>query len=128
VVLMAALLSFALVAVTFNTIRLQILTQRGEIELSKLIGATDAYIRRPFFYLGALQGVFGGLAAWVMVELAIFVLNRDLAGLATLYGENAKLQPLGLTDGLAVLAFAAALGWLGTFLSVSRHLHQIEPE
>ena len=128
VMLMAALLSFALVAVTFNTIRLQILTQRGEIELSKLIGATDAYIRRPFFYLGALQGVFGGLAAWVMVELAIFVLNRDLVGLATLYGANAKLQPLGLADGLAVLAFAAALGWLGTFLSVSRHLHQIEPE
>ena len=128
VVLMAALLSFALVAVTFNTIRLQILTQRGEIELSKLIGATDAYIHRPFFYLGALQGMFAGLAAWVMVELAIFVLNRDLAGLATLYGENAKLQPLGLADGLAVLAFAAALGWLGTFLSVSRHLHQIEPE
>jgi cell division transport system permease protein len=128
VMLTAALLSFALVAVTFNTIRLQILTQRGEIEISKLIGATDAYIRRPFYYLGALQGMFGGLAAWVMVELAIFVLDRDLAGLATLYGANAKLQPLGLTDGLAVLAFAAALGWLGTFLSVSRHLHQIEPE
>lgn len=127
VVLMGTLLSFALVAVTFNTIRLQILTQRDEIEVSKLIGATNAYIRRPFFYLGALQGMFGGLAACVIVELAIFVLNRDLAGLATLYGADAKLQLLSLTDGLAVLAFAAALGWLGTFLSVSKHLYKIEP-
>ena len=127
VVLMATLLSFALVAVTLNTIRLQILTQRDEIEVSKLIGATNAYISRPFFYLGALQGMFGGLAACAIVELAIFVLNRDLAGLATLYGADAKLQLLSPADGLAVLAFAAALGWLGTFLSVSRHLYTIEP-
>ena len=128
VVLMATLLSFALVAVTFNTIRLQILTQRDEIEVSKLIGATNAYIRRPFFYLGALQGMFGGLAACGIVGLSIFVLNRDLAGLGTLYGADTKLELLGLTDGLAVLAFAAALGWLGTFLSVSKHLYKIEPQ
>ena len=127
VVLMATLLSFALVAVTFNTIRLQILTQRDEIEVSKLIGATNAYIRRPFFYLGALQGMFGGLAACGIVGLSIFVLNRDLAGLGTLYGADTKLELLGLTDGLAVLAFAASLGWLGTFLSVSKHLYKIEP-
>ena len=127
VVLMATLLSFALVAVTFNTIRLQILTQRDEIEVSKLIGATNAYIRRPFFYLGALQGMFGGLAACGIVGFSIFVLNRDLAGLGTLYGADTKLELLGLTDGLAVLVFAAALGWLGTFLSVSKHLYKIEP-
>jgi len=127
VALMATLLSFALVAVTFNTIRLQIMTQRDEIEVSKLIGATNAYIRRPFFYLGAFQGMLGGLAACVIVDLAIVVLNRDLAGLATLYGSDWILQLLGLTDGLAVLAFAAALGWLGTFVSVSKHLYKIEP-
>lgn len=127
VALMAALLSFALVAVTFNTIRLQILTLRDEIEVSKLIGATNAYIRRPFFYLGALQGMFGGLAACLIVEFAIFVLNRDLVTLAALYGSDTRLQPLGLTDALAVLAFSACLGWLGTFLSVSKHLYKIEP-
>ena len=127
VILMAALLSFALVAVTFNTIRLQILTQRDEIEVSKLIGATNAYIRRPFFYLGILQGVFGGLVACVIVEAAIFVLNRDLDGLATLYGTDARLQLLSLADAFTVLAFAAALGWLGTSVSVSKHLSKIEP-
>jgi cell division transport system permease protein len=127
VVLMATLLSFALVAVTFNTIRLQIVTQRDEIEVSKLIGATNAYIRRPFFYLGALQGMFGGLAACMIVQAAVWVLNRDLAGLATLYGADAKLQLLALTDSVAVLAFAAAIGWLGALVSVSKHLYKIEP-
>src|SRR5204863_1202453 len=66
--LLAALLGVGLVAVTFNTIRLQILTQQEEIEVSKLIGATDAFIRRPFYYLGLLQGLAGGLLALVVVS------------------------------------------------------------
>jgi len=127
VALMATLLSFALVAVTFNTIRLQILTQRDEIEVSKLIGATNTYIRRPFFYLGAGQGMVGAVMAWGIVNLALFLLNRDLAALTHLYATEAKLQSLALADGLAVLCFAAALGWLGAFVSVSRHLSKIEP-
>jgi cell division transport system permease protein len=127
ILLMATLLSFALVAVTFNTIRLQILTQRDEIEVSKLIGGTNTYIRRPFLYLGALQGAFGGIAAWGIVELAVLLLNRDLAGLATLYGLEVRLKGLAQGDGIAVLGFAAALGWLGAMVSVSKHLHKIEP-
>jgi len=127
VMLLATLLSFALVAVTFNTIRLQILTQRDEIEVSKLIGATNSYIRRPFFYLGALQATFGGLMAWGIVDLATLLLNRDLAAISSRYTAEVGLQRLDFADGLAVLCFAASLGWLGTFVSVSRHLHKIEP-
>ena len=127
VVLMATLLGFALVAVTFNTIRLQILTKRDEIEVSKLIGATNTYIRRPFIYLGAMQGLFGGVAAWVIVEIAVFLLNRDLASVATLYGTEFKLEQLAIADAFAVLCFATALGWLGATVSVSKHLHKIEP-
>jgi len=127
VVLMATLLSFALVAVTFNTIRLQILTQRDEIEVSKLIGATNTYIRRPFFYLGALQAMMGGLVAWGIVDLATMLLNRDLAAITSHFAAETSLQGLSLPDGLAVLCFAAALGWLGALVSVSRHLHRIEP-
>ena len=122
VALTAALLAFALVTVTFNTIRLQILTQRDEIEVSKLVGATNRYIRRPFLYLGTLQGALGGLAAWAIVDGSIMVLNRDLAVLSSLYGADARLRLLGGLDGLAVLAFSAALGWLGAYVSVSKHL------
>ena len=127
VTLLAALLALALVAVTFNTIRLQILTRRDEIEVSKLIGATNPFIRRPFLYLGALQGLAGGCAAWAIVTVAVIVLNVQLAELATLYGTAFNLQPLDATDSAVLLVFSAALGWLGAWLSVSRHLWQIEP-
>jgi cell division transport system permease protein len=127
VTLLAALLALALVAVTFNTIRLQILTRRDEIEVSKLIGATNPFIRRPFLYLGALQGLAGGCAAWAIVTLAVIVLNVQLDELATLYGTAFKLQPLDASDSAGLLVFSAALGWLGAWLSASRHLWQIEP-
>jgi cell division transport system permease protein len=125
--LLGALLAVALVAVTFNTIRLQILTRRDEIEVSKLIGATNPFIRRPFLYLGTLQGLGGGVAAWAIVTVASIGLNVQLADLATLYGTAFHLEALTLMDTLALLTAAATLGWLGAWLSVSRHLWQIEP-
>jgi len=125
--LLAALLGLALVAVTGNTIRLHILTQREEIEVSKLIGATSAFIRRPFLYFGALQGLSGGLAAWLIVDAAIFLLNDNVARLASLYASDFRLRFLSIDGGLALLGFAALLGWLGAFLSVSLYLRRIEP-
>lgn len=122
VVLLAGLLGIALVAVTFNTIRLQILTQRDEIELCRLIGATHAYIRRPFFYLGSLLGLLGGLAALGIVAAGIAILNRDLGALAQLYGADLRLSLPGPREMGVVLGSAAVLGWLGAHLSVSRHL------
>ena len=124
---LAALLGAALVAVTFNTIRLQILTQRDEIEVSKLIGATDAFIRRPFYYLGLLQGLAGGAVALAVVAAALALLNREVRVLADSYGSDFRLAFVGSSEVLAILLIAAALGWLGAQLSVSRHLHQIEP-
>ncbi len=127
VTLLAVLLAVALVAVTFNTIRLQILTRRDEIEVSKLIGATNPFIRRPFLYFGALQGLAGGFAAWAIVALAVLVLNIQLADLSGLYGTPFKLEWPGGDDTLILLCFSAGLGWLGAWLSVSRHLLIIEP-
>jgi len=127
VLLLGTLLGFALVAVTFNTIRLQVLTQREEIEVSKLIGATDAFIRRPFFYLGSLLGAGGALAALAIIYLAFTLLNQDLAQFGTLYGVEVYLHFLSAGDAAAVVFFASALGWMGTYLSVSKHLYQIEP-
>jgi cell division transport system permease protein len=125
--LLAGLLGAALVAVTFNTIRLQILTQREEIEVSKLIGATDAFIRRPFYYFGLLQGLAGGVFALAIVAGALALLNREVQPLAASYGSAFRFAFPAPGDALAIVLFAAALGWLGAQLSVSRHLRDIEP-
>ena len=122
VFVLATLLAFALVAVTFNTIRLQILTQRADIELAQLFGATNAFIRRPFLYDGTVLGVVGGLAGCAVVAGTLTMLNRELAPLSALYGTFVALQPIAWRDMGAVLAFAGALGWLGAWLSVGRHL------
>lgn len=122
VILLSALLCLALVAVTFNTIRLQILTQRDEIEVCSLIGATRAYICRPFFYLGSLLGLLGGFAALSIVLGALAVLDRDLMQIGVLYGIDLRLRFPGPREMGAILGICAALGWLGAHWSVSRHL------
>lgn len=124
---LAALLGAALVTVTFNTIRLQILTQREEIEVSKLIGATNGFIRRPFLYYGALLGLAGGVTAWGIVTLATYLLNGPVGELSALYGTRFQLTHLALRDTGILLLFSAGLGWLGAGLSVARHLRDIEP-
>ena len=126
VLILAALLSFALVAITFNTIRLQILTQREEIEVSKLIGASNGFIRRPFLYFGLVQGLLGGAAAWLIITVSLTLLNVSLSNLTQLYASNFTLQHLSAGDSLTLLGFSAYLGWLGALLSVSQHLWQME--
>lgn len=127
VAILAALLSFALIAITFNTIRLQILTRREEIEVAKLIGATDAFIRRPFLYFGLTQGMLGGIAAWLLTSGSLQLLNHQIGTLTELYASNFSLQYLSLGDSMTLLGFSAFLGWLGAWFSVSKHLWQIEP-
>ncbi len=127
VLILASLLSLALIAITFNTIRLQILTQRDEIEVAKLIGATDGFIRRPFLYFGAVQGLLGGIMAWLIVTASLLLLNGQLGALAQLYASQFALHPLSFGDSLSLLLFSVYLGLLGAWLSVARHLSQIEP-
>ncbi len=127
VLILASLLSLALIAVTFNTIRLQILTQRDEIEVSKLIGASNSFIRRPFLYFGALQGLLGGIAAYLLISISLALLNYPLAALSQLYASSFTLHGLSLADSLSLLLFSLYLGWLGAWLSVSKHLAAIEP-
>jgi cell division transport system permease protein len=125
--MLAALLGAGLVAITFNTIGLQILTRRQEIEVLKLIGASDGFIQRPFYYLGLLQGVAGGLVALAIVGLGLGLLNAQVAPVAQSYGSAFRFAFLAPGDALAVIAFAGLIGWLGAFLSVRRRLAEIEP-
>ena len=122
VLMLAGLLGFALVVVTFNTIRLQILTQHQEIAVSRLLGATDPFIRRPFYWFGSLQGALGGLVALGTMALGVEALAAPVARLAETYGAVFALSGPDLEASLAIVAFAAFLGWLGAAISVRRHL------
>jgi len=121
--LLAALLAIGLVAVTFNAVRMQILTRRDEIELAALVGATPAYIRRPFLYQGAVMGFLGGAAAAVIILGMAMLLEREVTNVAQAYGSAFRLRLLPLRDWTAMLAFSAVIGWAGAYASVSRYLH-----
>lgn len=120
--LLASALGTVVVAVVFNTIRLQVLNQRDEIEVSRLLGASDAYVARPFYYTGALLGALAGLFALGIVALALQPMNGSIAELARLYASNFQLAPLSPTISLMLLGLSTALGMLGALLSVRRHL------
>lgn len=126
-VMLAVLLAAALVMVGANTIRLQILTQRDEIEISKLIGATNRFIRRPFLYFGTLQGLLGGLAAWGIVAAGVHLLAPDVQKFAQLYGSAFRLRGLQWQETLVLVGMSAALGWFSAYIASSRFLRAIDP-
>ena len=123
--LLAVTLGMVVIAVVFNTIRLQVLTQRDEIAVSKLIGATDVFIHRPFYYTGALLGMCAGAVALGAVALALRPLNVAIAEFARLYASEFQLIPLGPAGVAALLAVSAGLGLAGAILSVQRHLARL---
>ena len=122
--LLAATLSGVVLAVVFNTIRLQVLTQSEEIAVSRLLGATDAFVSRPFYYTGAILGLAAGAIALAGVMLALQLLNTSVTQLAALYGSPFRLVPLPADTAAMLLAGSAALGMLGAALSVRRSLRQ----
>ncbi|MSQ58782.1 MAG: FtsX-like permease family protein [Betaproteobacteria bacterium] len=126
VAVLALLLSGAVIAVTFNTIRLQILTRQEEIEVTRLIGATHGYILRPFLYAGAVQGLAGAVVACLLVLLIAAWLNYHLSDLAVFYSGQFQLKGLSVWDAGSLLVAASLLGLLGAWLSVSRHLWRLE--
>ena len=127
VLIAAALLGAGVLAVVGNTIRLEILNRRAEIEVTKLVGGSNAFVRRPFLYTGLLYGLGGAALAWAILEAAILVLDQPVATLAQLYGSQYALQgPSGQVLG-ALFGGGMALGWLGAWISAHRHLRSIEP-
>jgi cell division transport system permease protein len=124
--MLAGIFATGLVAVTFTTIRLQVLAQAAEIEVARLVGATDAFIRRPFYYFGALQGALGGLLAALLVIGALRLLSAPVAELANLYAGNFSLHGPNGIEIAALAAIGALLGWLGAQLSVSLSLRKFD--
>jgi cell division transport system permease protein len=128
ILVLGTLLGVAVVLIIGNTIRLEIQNRHAEIEITKLIGATDAFIRRPFLYSGVWYGLAGALVAVVLVEVAFLQLRAPVRQLAGLYQSGFSLDTLSLTDVVALLAIGALLGLSGAALAVGRHLAAIEPD
>jgi cell division transport system permease protein len=124
--LLAGLLGAALAAITGNTIRLQIYALREEIEVSRLIGATDRFVRRPFLYHGALQGLLGGLAGWGIVEAGRWALAPHVDALAAAYGTQYHMLGLTWLESALMLGATLLLGLLGAYLSVNHALRRID--
>lgn len=127
-VTLAGLLALGVILVIGNTIRLAIEGRREEIVITKLVGGTDAFVRRPFLYTGLWYGLGGGLCAWLIVGLSLWVMSAPVARLAGLYGSNFSLDGLGFFATVLLWLAGALLGLAGAWLAVARHLGDIEPK
>ena len=122
------LLALAVAIVVGNTIRLEINNRSVEIEVTKLVGGTDGFIRRPFLYLGLCYGLAGAIVAWLVVELGLLLLGPPVRSLAGLYGSSFSLRGLSPPESGILVAGGALLGWAGAGLAAARHLRAIEPK
>ena len=127
VLLVAAVLAAGVLAVVGNTIRLEINGRRAEIEVTKLVGGSNAFVRRPFLYSGLWQGLSGGLLAVGLIAGGLYALEPFVARLAAAYGSAFTLQGLSIREWPAVVGGGAVLGFLGAWLAAGYHLRRIEP-
>lgn len=124
---LGGLLALTVLLVVGNTVRMTIESRRDEIQVSKLVGATDAWVRRPFLYSGLWFGLFGALMAWLLAQLALALVSEPVQALAALYLNGYVVQGLGFSESLVLLLTGMVLGLGGAWLAVARHLRDIEP-
>lgn len=123
----AFILGLGVFLVIGNTIRLAIANRQEEIRIIKLIGGTDAFVRRPFVYSGMLQGLFGGLVALLIIFILFTFLSTPTSSLSSLYGITTSLEPLRLLPALVLVCSGAMIGWLSARVTVGVYLRQFEP-
>jgi cell division transport system permease protein len=126
ILFIAALLALALLVIIGNTVRMQILTQKEEIIVSKLIGATTSFIRTPFLYAGMIYGLFGGLLAIVILTLIVQLYNQSVTQLSNLYSSDFSLPWFNIPLYIAIIISSILIGWLGSYLSVTRSIAAIK--
>lgn len=122
-----AVLGLGVLAVIGNTIRLEIQQRRPEIEVTKLVGGSNAFVRRPFLYTGIFYGLGGALLAALIVAGGMAYIDRAVGVLAAQYGGSFRMRGLGPEELGILLGTGVALGWLGALISTGRHLRRIEP-
>ena len=124
----ALLLGAAIVVIIGNTIRLDIQNRREEIEVTKLIGASNAFVRRPFLYSGLWYGLGGGLLALALVGYGLYAVREPAARLAGLYGSSFSVLSLDVSESLTIVGTGVLLGLIGSWLAAARHMRRIEPK
>jgi cell division transport system permease protein len=122
-----ALLGIAIIVIIGNTIRLDIQNRRDEIEVTKLIGASNAFVRRPFLWSGFWYGLFGGALALSLVQYGLYLLEQPIARLAGLYQSDISVIALNLNESLSIIGIGIALGLTGSWFAAARHMRRIEP-
>ena len=127
VIALGITLGIGVLLVIGNTIRLAIESRRNEIIVVKLVGGTNAYVRRPFLYTGLLLGLFGALIASIMLFSCLMWISSSVENLASLYQSQYRLQGLGITGFLSLMLIGGVFGLGGAWIAVSRHLRDIEP-
>lgn len=127
ILIIGSLLGLAVLLVTGNIIRLEIQSRHEEIEITQLIGATNAFIRRPFLYTGLWYGLLGALLAWIMIGISFWLLNAPVQALTELYHSAFQLSGMSLSWGLSLLGLGTLLGLSGAWIAVAQHLRNIQP-
>jgi cell division transport system permease protein len=127
-IVLATLLSVAVLLIVGNTIRLSIINKRTEIEINKLFGATNAFIQRPFLYTGLIFGLCGSLISWFLLLISTLIMQEPINQLATLYNSDFSLQGLKFSEILILLISGGTLGLIGSWVAVGRHLKDMEPQ
>ncbi|MCJ8299339.1 MAG: permease-like cell division protein FtsX [Pseudomonadales bacterium] len=128
IIALSLLLAFAVLLIIGNTIRLNVESRRDEILVAKLMGATNAWVRRPFLYTGIFYGVTAAISAWLIIEMSLVVMQTPVLHLTLLYQSNFKLIGLGTVGGLLLLVVGLSLGLLAALISVNKFLNQLEPK
>lgn len=126
--MLSALLGVALILIVGNTIKLLIFNRRHEIEITKLVGGTDTFVRRPFLYYGTLFGFFGALITLGLLLLAAHLVQEPITKLAALYQSSALIHPVQPWEMVAVVGLGSLIGWLAARWSVAQHLRKIQPK
>ena len=122
--ILSCLMGVAVLLIVSNSIRIGILNRSDEIQIIDQIGGTAAFIRRPFLYYGALQGICGALFSLIISNIALYILSAPVETLTELYQSNFKIGWTSLTTNILVIALAAVLGWLAARITVGSYLWQ----
>lgn len=128
VIAIALLLLLSVLLIISNTIRLNILNQRAEIEVLKLVGATNSFIQRPFLYVGAWFGCLGGIIAWLLTFILVQWLQSGATSLMGLYKVEFQISPMNIEEVVMLISLSTFLGFIASYISVKQYLVKIEPK